>query len=476
MVLRQNVFYSQVNFNCRKEMKNIRLSRRLIIAFLLLFFSMSRLSAIIQETDSISKSVQVSKLFECTTNKGFPGASVIVIQHWKILLNEGFGLANIERNTPNKPETVFRLGSITKQFTAMAVLQLYNKRLLDIDDYVDKYFPGTLNGNKITIKHLLTHTSGITESLDSPLAFTPGDQISYSNTGYNLLGKIIEKVSGLSYENYLQRNIFKPLGMENTGYEHPDKKIKNLATGYKINDIGSFIDSGESDVSGAYAAGALYSTTADMSRWARALNTEKLVKATILNQAFSQATLNNGNKINYGFGWMVGQWRGLKEVAHGGDITGFNSYIAFYPDEQFTVIVLSNIEMRPPGPVPDAGYLAHKIAEIYLTDKLIKSMEHIAIQLDPKILDSYLGTYKWINASKGWIDASGESFTIYKKDNQLLLQSKAGEIELSAEAENHFFMKDDSIIIFSKSDDNTIKMVFDAMGLGVVIVNAQKVK
>jgi CubicO group peptidase (beta-lactamase class C family) len=457
------------------DMKNIILYPRLIVTVLSAFIFMSLLGTVVQETDSVSRPEQVNKLFECTTNKAFPGASVIVIDHGKISLNEGYGLANIKQNKPNTPKTVFRLGSITKQFTAMAILQLYDKQMLEINDYVDKYFPGTLNGNKITIKHLLTHTSGITESLDSPLAFTPGDQISYSNTGYNLLGKIIEKVSGLSYENYLQKNIFKPLGMKNTGYEHPDKKIKNLATGYKTNDNGSYTDSGRSDVSGAFAAGALYSTTEDMYKWDQALNTEKLVKATILNQAFSQATLNNGNKINYGFGWMVGQWRGLKELAHGGDITGFNTYIARYPDEQFTVIVLSNIEMRPPGPVPDAGALAHRIAEIYLSDKLSTSKEHVAIQLDPKILDSYTGQYKWINASKSWIEVSGESFTIYKKDNQLFIQSKAGEIELFAEAENLFFMKDNSTIKISKNEDNVIEMVFDAMGLGVVFVNAQKV-
>jgi CubicO group peptidase (beta-lactamase class C family) len=456
-------------------MKKIRSNQRLIVTILWACIFLSGFQLMAQETDSIAKSTQVNKLFGCTINNALPGASVVVIQNGKIVLNKGYGLANIEQNKPNTPETVFRLGSVTKQFTAMAILRLYDKRILEINDYVEKYFPGTLNGNKITIKHLLTHTSGITESLDSSLAFTPGDQISYSNTGYNLLGKIIEKVSGLSYEKYLQKNIFKPLGMKNTGYEHPGKKIKNRATGYKIMETGGYTDIGKSDVSEAFAAGALYSTTEDMYKWDQALYTEKLVKAITLNQAFSGATLNNGSTIKYGFGWMVNQWRGLREIGHGGDITGFNSYIARYPDEQFTVIVLSNIEMRPPGQVPDAGYLAHKIAEIYLSDKLSNSKEHVSIQLDPRILDTYAGQYKWINASKGWIEASGESFTIYKKDNQLILQSKAGEIELYAETENNFFMKDNSTIKFFKSTDNVIKMVFDAMGLGVVIVTAQKV-
>lgn len=456
-------------------MKNSRLTKRLINTILFACVIINGFQAMAQETDSIGKSGQVNKLFEPTANKPFPGASVIVIHHGKILLNQGYGLANIERNQPNTPLTVFRLGSITKQFTAMAILQLYDKQMLQIDDNVEKYFPGTLNGNKITIKNLLTHTSGITESLDKELAFTPGAQISYSNAGYNLLGKIIEKVSGMSYEKYLQENIFKPLGMNNTGYEHPDIKVGNFATGYIISYNGSYTDIGESDVSGAFSAGALYSTAEDIFRWDQALYTEKLVKASTLNQAFSQATLNDGSAIKYGFGWMVSQWRGIKEVGHGGDITGFNSYIARYPDEQFTVIVLSNIEMRPPGPIPDAGILAHKIAEIYLADKISATKEHIAISLDPKILDSYTGQYKWINASKSWIEASGEFLTIYKKNNQLFGKSKVGEIEINAEGDNQFFMKDNSTIRFLIEKDKVNEMVFDAMGLGVVIVNAQKV-
>ena len=457
-------------------MKNNRLTKKFITALLCTSVLMSGFQALAQETDSVSKAIQVDKLFECTTAKPFPGASVIVIHDGKIILNKGYGFANIEKSEPNTPLTVFRLGSVTKQFTAMAIMQLYDKQLLQLNDNVDKYFPGTLNGDKMTIKNLLTHTSGVTESLDTKLAFTPGTQISYSNTGYNLLGKIIEKVSGMSYEKYLLENIFNPLGMSNSGYEHQATKISNHATGYIISDNGSYKDTGEADVSGAFSAGALYSTAEDMYRWDQALYTEKLVKASTLNQAFSQATLNDGSTIKYGFGWMVSQAGGLKEVGHGGDITGFNTYIARYPDEQFTVIVLSNIEMRPPGPVPDAGTLAHKIAEIYLTDKISKSKEHVAIRLDPKTLDSYTGQYKWINTRESWIEVSGEFFTIYKKDDQLFGRGKVGDLEISAEGENQFFMKDNSTLKFKIENNKVTGLVLDAMGLGVVIVNAQKVE
>jgi CubicO group peptidase (beta-lactamase class C family) len=456
-------------------MKNNRLTKRLIATLICTSVFISGFQAMAQETDSVGKEAQVNKLFECTINNPFPGASVIVIHHGKKILNKGYGFANIEKSQPNTPVTVFRLGSVTKQFTAMAIMQLYDKQMLQSNDYADKYFPGTLNGNKITIKNLLTHTSGVKESLDTELAFTPGSQISYSNTGYDLLGKIIEKVSGMSYEKYLLENIFNPLGMSNSGYEHPATKIINHATGYIFSDNGSYKDTGESDVSAAFSAGALYSTAEDMYRWDQALYTEKLVKASTLNQAFSQATLNDGSNIKYGFGWMVNQVGGLKEVGHGGDITGFNTYIARYPDEQFTVIVLSNIEMRPPGPVPDAGTLAHKIAEIYLNGKISKSKEHVAISLDPKTLDSYTGQYKWINTRESWIEVSGETFIIYKKDDQLFGRGKVGELEIYAEGENQFFMKDNSTLKFIFENNKVTGLVFDAMGLGVVIVNAQKV-
>jgi CubicO group peptidase (beta-lactamase class C family) len=458
------------------DIKSNTLNKKLIHTLICAVVFMGSFQAIAQETDSLSKSEQVNKLFECTINAAVPGASVIVIHRGKILHKKGYGLANIEQNKPNTPETIFRLGSMTKQFTAIAILQLYDKGMLQIDEYVEKYLPGTLNGGKITIKHLLTHTSGISESLDSELAFTPGDQISYSNTGYNLLGKIIEKVSGISYEDYLQRNIFKPLGMDNTGYEHPNIKIKNSAVGYKISDNGSYTDTGESDISGAYAAGALYSTIEDMYRWDQALYTEKLIKTGTLNQAFSQMILNDGSKAKYGFGWMVNQLRGLLEVGHGGDITGFNSYIARYPEEQFTVIVLSNVEMRPPGPLPNAGDLAHKIAEIFLSDKMgaSKEAQHVAIVLDSQIIEKYLGQYKWVNASKSWIETGGEFFTIIKKNNQLFIQAKTAEIEIFAETETLFFMKDNSIIKFIKENERVTELVFDAMGLGVVIVHGQK--
>jgi CubicO group peptidase (beta-lactamase class C family) len=457
-------------------MKINTLIKTLHAAFLcLLVFAISvQVSA--QEGDKASKLNQVNKLFESTSNSPVPGASVIVIDQGNIVQKQGYGLANIEKKVPNTPETIFRLGSITKQFTALAIMQLHDKQELQIDDPIGKYFPGTLNGDRITIQHLLTHTSGISESLDSDLEFAPGDQLSYSNTGYNLLGKLIEKVSGLSYENYLQQYIFKPLGMNHSGYEHPNAKAENSAVGYAIGDDGSYINLGDSDVSNAYAAGALYSTVEDMYLWDQALNSEELVKKGTLNQAFTPVTLNNGSKASYGFGWMLNQWHGLKEVGHGGDITGFNSYIARFPEEQFTVIVLSNVQMNPPGPLANAGDLAHKIAEIYLSGKMSSPSQPVAIQLDSKILETYVGQYELVDAPPEILEVTGNIFTVRKMNNQLFLRSKVGEGEIHAESETQFFIPDNTTIKFTIDDGEVMGLVMDLMGLGIRILNAKKIQ
>jgi CubicO group peptidase (beta-lactamase class C family) len=428
------------------------------------------------ENDTTNKSRHVDKLFNCTVKTDVPGASVIVIQNGKILHNKGYGFANLEHNVPNMPETIFRLGSVTKQFTAMGILQLHEKGLLDIDDPVGKYFIGTSYGNKIKIRHLLTHTSGITESLDSPLEFTPGERLSYSNSGYNLLGRTIEKISGDSYDEYLRKNIFQPLKMVNTGFEYPNINLENRATGYEVGEKGKYNDLGDTDVSGAYAAGALYSTAEDMYLWDQALYTEKIVKTETIQQVFSPVKLNDGNVAKYGFGWMLGQYHGLREISHGGDITGFNSYIGRFPDERFTVIVLSNIAMRPPGSLPNAGELAHKIAEIYLSDKMEAKAENVEIKLDPRIYDAYVGQYKLVNAPPEVVEVSGDSFTITKENKRLYLQSKLGKVEIHAETENSFFIKEDNTKILFKKEGNgeVAGITVDAMGLGLRIIKAEK--
>jgi CubicO group peptidase (beta-lactamase class C family) len=461
--------------NTDKDMKNLLPRKGFLRTIPCLFLIAFGFPALAQEGTQTSKTEQVDQLFANTESSVAPGASVLVVHEGEIVHKKGYGLANLEKKVPNSPATIFRLGSVTKQFTAMAILQLHDKQKLNIDHPVGKYISGTLNGDLMTIRHLLTHTSGITQSLDSELEFPPGERLNYSNIGYNLLGKIIEKVSGLSYENFLELNIFKPLGMDHTGYEHPGSEQENRASGYVIGTGGIYTDLSDTDVSNSYAAGALYSTVEDMYLWDQALNSERLISTGTLNQAFSQVSLNNGSKASYGFGWMVNPWRGLREVGHGGDITGFNSHIARFPDEQFSVIVLSNVQMRPPGPLANAGDLAHKIAEIYLSDKLTAGPEHVAIQLNAEMLEEYVGQYRLLNAPQEILAVTGETFTVRRAGQQLFFQGKVGETEVLANAEDHFFISDNTTIKFTRVNGKVTGFVFDLMGLGVRVLTAERI-
>lgn len=458
----------------KSAMKNYTSVKKIGVLFLgfMFFFGLCTLA---QDNSGTEKTEKINQLLDSKIKENVPGASVIVVHRDAIVFSKAYGFANVKQKTLNTPQTIFRLGSVSKQFTAMAIMQLHSKKLLSFDDTIDKFFPESVSGKKITIQHLLTHTSGITESLESKQEFTPGDRMNYSNTGYNLLGKIIEKVSGLSYDKFLDKNIFEPLIMRNTGFEHAKLKVENMASGYKLQD-GAYIASNVRDVSGAYAAGALYSTTKDMHLWNEALNSEKLVERSILEQAFSPATLNNGSKSNYGFGWMLNPWNGLKEVSHGGDITGFNSYISRFPEEHFAVIILSNFEMNPPGPIPNAGQLAHEIANIYLSDKMLIAPLKNIITIEPEVLKTYEGKYKLSDAPQEIVSVMGDLLTIRVKESSIFIVGKLGEVELLAEASNRFFSADKTTIEFLKENEKVSGLKMDLMGMGVRVLMAKKME
>lgn len=290
--------------------------------------------------------------------------SVLVACQGDVLLSQGYGLADREQNIPNTPQTRFRLGSITKQFTAMAILILEARGKLDVKDPICNYIadcPSTWEG--ITIDHLLTHTSGIPDLIslpdyrstlttpsppkqtiarfkDFPLDFQPGEKWSYSNSGYIVLGYIIEKVSGQSYEDFLQQSIFTPLNLRDTGYDH---NSSSLAVGYP--DRNSTLPAEFIDMSIPYAAGALYSTVEDLYRWEQALSTEQLVPQVYLDEMFTpHAAIRENWGWAYGYGWFIGEERGRPFNFHRGEIPGFTTIIARYPDDQVTIIVLSNQE------------------------------------------------------------------------------------------------------------------------------------
>ena len=376
---------------------------------------------------------------------GFSG-TILAARDGKPIVSKGYGMANIELDVPNSPQTVFRLGSVTKQFTAMAIIMLRERGKLNVNEPVCQYITDCPAAWKpITIKNLLTHTSGIPNYTDfpdfakttispitnaemnnllkdKPLEFTPGEKFAYSNSGYYVLGEIVERVSGKTYADFLQENIFTPLGMKATGYDNPLQIIKNRAAGYQ-REAGKIMNASYMDMTVPYAAGALYSTTGDLLLWDQALYTEKLVSKKSLDEIFTP--FKNG----YGYGWGIGEKFDRREISHGGGIYGFSTDISRFPDDKVTVIVLTNIQGSP------AGRVSNDLAAIIFGAKYELPQEIKSVAVDAKILEKYVGEYK--------IDQPNLVMKIMLEDGKLLGQvGGQGKFALAPESETVFFSKD----------------------------------
>lgn len=373
----------------------------------------------------------------------FSGA-VLLARDGQPIESRGYGMANIELGVPNSPETVFRLGSVTKQFTGMAIVLLQERGKLSVNDSICKYLSDCPQAwQPITIKNLLTHTAGIPNYTefpdftktaaaettaaeltnrfrDKPLQFALGEKFAYSNSGYFLLGTIIERASGKPYADFLQENIFAPLGMKQTGYDNPVRIIKNRAAGYARTSDG-FINAAPISMSTAYAAGALYSTVGDLLLWDQALYTEKFVSRKSLDEAFTPF------KSNYGYGWSIGKRFDRQVIAHGGGIFGFSAYIARYPADRVTVIVLSNVEGAP------SGEIANSLAAIVFGAPYEVPVERKEIPVAVKTLEKYVGKYQLTPQLV---------LSVTLENGKLLAQvSTQPKLELFAESETVFFFK-----------------------------------
>jgi len=294
-----------------------------------------------------------------------PGASALVIHQGQVVFSKGYGLANLAMDTPVSAVTNFRLASITKQFTAMCIMILYSQGQLDYEQTLTGIFPDFPGyGNTITLRHMLHHTSGLRDYfgiisdtvtkqlrdqdvLDLMMAenstyYNPGSEYRYSNSGYALLALIVEHISGQSFADFLNENIFLPLDMLGTvAYEDGISTVFNRAYGYTFsNDIYRLND--QSLTSAVLGDGGIYSSTADMVLWDQALYTAQLVPFDVLNEAFISGTLNSGAKIGYGFGWVLDTYLYRKRVSHTGSTTGFKNVYQRYPNERLSIIVLTN--------------------------------------------------------------------------------------------------------------------------------------
>lgn len=373
----------------------------------------------------------------------FMGA-VLVARGDTVLLSKGYGSADLEWAIPNDPTTKFRIGSVTKQFTAAAILLLEERGKLSTSDFVKKHLPDAPAAwDKVTIFHLLTHTSGIPSftSLpdyaakqpfattpdqlvarfrDLPLEFEPGSKWNYSNSGYVLLGYLIERVSGQSYARFLHENIFAPLSMTNSGYDVTNAILPRRARGYSPGPNGP-APAGYVDMTIPFSAGALYSTTEDLLRWERGLFGGRLLSASSLQK------MTTPFKNDYAFGVGVGTKDGRKFIAHGGGIEGFNSYLRYDPEDQLTIVVLANLN----GPAADA--LAAKLGSMAQGKKVELLKTRQARTLPVAELRQFVGTYELAPGQKCQMTVEGDQLM-----TQLTGQPK---FPLFAETETRFFLK-----------------------------------
>lgn len=380
------------------------------------------------------------------------GGVVAVVEKGEVIYTGTYGHAQVEWSVPASADAVYRIGSVTKTFTALAVLQLADAGKLSIDDKLVKWFPGIPADERITVAHLLSHTSGIIDGRAEP-EFVPGERMNYSNYGYQLLGQLVEKASGSTYDAYLREHIFAPLGMHNTGADRYRTIVPRRAAGYeRLN--GDLVNLGHTDIEGAGGAGMLYSSADDLIRFAQELTQNRVLHEALLSSSMQPFTLNGGEPSSYGLGWMTRTWRGWREASHGGDIDGFNCYFAHFPDRQLTVIALLNMKMQMNTDYANGGRLVHQVIGLAWENELEPDpMAVAAVTLSEEKLQRLAGTYAFENAPGEMIGAMGPSISFYVENGKLMVRDKTGAAPMDAVSEWEFVLPGIDIRVKFHQDD-----------------------
>ena len=379
-----------------------------------------------------------------------PGLSLAVVRDGKIIKADGYGLANVELNVPATPQTVYKIGSVSKQFIAAGIMLLVQENKINLDDKIVKFLEGTPDAWKeITVRHLLTHTSGIvreTPGFDPlkiqndadviksayslPLGFAPGERSEYSNTGYFTLAEIIRKVSGKPWEDYLTERLFTPLAMNSTRTTNVAEIVQNRANGYvwrtdKLQNAGIQF--------ALRPSGAFLSSVLDLAKWDAALYTDKILNQSVRNQIWLPVKLNNGTTYPYGFGWYLDTVSGHRLARHGGSLPGFRAEFVRFIDDKLTVVVLAN------GDNANLGSITLGVADRYISGLIPK---RVAAKVDSKILDTYIGQYQ---------PNPSTVLTITREGDKLMMQqgSNAEKRELLPETEANFFTVENPRLTFS---------------------------
>lgn len=381
---------------------------------------------------------------------GQPGAAILVQKDGRTIIRKGYGMADLELGVPVAPDMVFRLGSITKQFTAVSILLLAQEGKIGLQDEITRFLPDyPTQGKRITVEHLLTHTSGIQsytdmsewlplwrkdmtlEELiglfkDKPMLFEPGRSWSYNNSGFVLLGAIIEKVSGKTYEQFVDERIFKPLGMTSSYYGSTERIIPRRVPGYEKGQSG-FVNASYLSMTQPYAAGSLLSTVDDLARWSEAVFGGKVVGKAWLEKAFTPFELANGESTGYGYGWFIADIGGHRSIEHGGGINGFTTYEMTFPEDHLFIAILTNSAIAGRDPEPRAV----KIAWLALG---LTEPERKVARVAAKDLDGIAGVYVNERKDECYVSRSGD---------KLFAQRKGGaKDELYPASPTEFFLKD----------------------------------
>lgn len=406
------------------------------------------------------------------TIKEFSG-SVLVARHGEILLQKGYGIKNIQQQSLNDVNTLYPIASVTKTFTSTLILKLVERKLMSLQDKLSKYYPDYPHGDSITIENLLTHTSGIynytrnndfmfsaaTKPADEqkmlslfknqPLDFTPGTDWNYSNSGYSLLGYIIQKVTNMSYQQAMRKYVFAPLQMKHSGFNFAGLPINERAIGY-------YSDSGKDynkqapliDSSISFAAGSIYSTIGDLYKWHQGLQQYSVINKASLDKAFSPL------KHNYGFGWQVDSLYGKRIVSHSGGIWGFRSNFARIIEDDICVVLLDNTE------APGLNIITQNILAILYNKPYTIPVKKQAVLLSEDVLKQYTGTYE-ISELHLVIEVKLE------KGALVAYPFKGPKSELAPSDESHFFDKEQEgiEIYFEKTRTGEVdKMVINMNG------------
>ncbi len=354
-------------------------------AFFLLLLQLILVFTVFAQSDAVDKFVQTQ-----LAEQNVPGVAVAVIKNGKIVKIKGYGLASVEFQVPATDQSIFEIGSVSKQITAAAIMLLVEDGKVELDEKISKYLPETPDAWKdVTVRNLLNHTSGIPsytrlggfelhkrykvadfikELSKHPLDFETGSQYRYNNSGYSLLGYIIESASGKTYWDFLSERIYQPLGMNSTANRDPQFVVRNRVTGYEWEN--GRLTGRDGVLTDLFSAGAIISSVADMAKWNLALRGDKLLKQTSKDEMWKPGTLNDGEKLRYGLGWNISEFRGQKLFSHGGQTAGFAANNSLYVDSDLQIIVLSNLGTQGLG-----SSIARGIAKIYIPSISLKALK-----------------------------------------------------------------------------------------------------